>query len=98
MANLPARNNSLRVVRSLLLLLAVIASCGVLKVNAARSNSREPNADPAIEERVARLREVITPIEASEAKSRGLKRLAQWFNWNNWPNYWNNWPNFWRNY
>jgi hypothetical protein len=55
----------------------------------------------ALQTRVARVRAALQ-IEAGAVVDKGAhSRLAQWYNWGNWPNgwnnYWNNWPNGWWN-
>lgn len=56
---------------------------------------------PSIQERVAEVRAALARIDAEERVSGRLLapgHLAQWFNWNNWPNFWRNWANGWRNF
>jgi hypothetical protein len=45
----------------------------------------------AVQKKLDRLR--VQPITTVEQP-----RLAQWYNWNNWPNSWSNWQNQWGNY
>ena len=55
-------------------------------------------APPTIEERVARVRQLIAEQCAEPAPDLHGPRTAQWPNWPNWLNGWPNWGNFWRNF
>jgi nitric oxide reductase large subunit len=55
----------------------------------------------ALHERVERVRAALTIEAGAVIEPDARSRLAQWYNWGNWPNgwnnYWNNWPNGWWN-
>ncbi len=58
--------------------------------------------DPTIDQRIQRIRaEAQRDLRAHGGDRKNLRRLAQWYNWGDWPNFWSdwgNWPNYWGNY
>jgi hypothetical protein len=50
-----------------------------------------------LHDRVQRVRDALQTTEGAPVDRVVGSRLAQWYNWGNWPNgwknYWNNWPN-----
>ena len=57
---------------------------------------------PTIDQRLERIRaEAHRDTDTAGEMKKYRERLAQWYNWPNWPNSWgnwNNWPNNWYNY
>jgi len=55
----------------------------------------------ALHDRVQKVRDALQTTQDVPADLGVRSRLAQWYNWNNWPNgwsnYWNNWSNRWWN-
>jgi hypothetical protein len=99
-----ARRSLWRVWRFLLGL--VTATVGMAAVGNAAALTSTESRSPAIEQRLAIVRKLLAEQDMLQQKAtdegdgdgHGGGRMAQWYNWGNWPNYWNNWPNYWRNY
>jgi hypothetical protein len=89
-----------RVRRSVAALLALLSSAGLARAASAGEPPPEEPRPMTVEERVARIRAALEERQGGGERSSGLdaERLAQWFNFPNWPNFWNNWNNFWRNF
>lgn len=86
-----------------LALVAVVPLVGAVRGAAADAVTDGYPSQPTIEARVAKVRAALAHVDESgtatgHSGSSAAQRLAQWFNWNNWPNYWRNWGNYWRNY
>ena len=91
--------------------LSIRAACTVLLVAlgvflpTSRTDAAAPQRVPAptIEERVQKVRRLLSQGGSSESRSADEIAQAQWYNWPNWGNVapqWPNWPNWsnWPNY